>query len=88
MVEAGAGVAKFDQNGTESQTSVGLSNSGYAELKGKRVAVAKIANAINSGTSFMRKQPFVRSARTKGGKKATETIISVIEAEFNAMQKT
>lgn len=88
VVEAGAGIAKFDRNGTESQTSVGFSNSGYAELKGRRVPVPLIANAINSGTSFMRKQPFVRKAATRGGKKAVETMISVIETEFNEMQKT
>jgi hypothetical protein len=46
-------------------TSVGLQNSGYAELKGKTVPIPLIANAINSGTSFMQKQPFMRKALTK-----------------------
>ena len=36
--------------------------------------VGAIANAINSGTSFMRKQPFIRQAIAKSKKKALATI--------------
>jgi hypothetical protein len=52
---AAAGIAKFNKNGTEVDTSVGFRNAGYAKLKGKTVPIPKIVNAINSGTSFMKK---------------------------------
>lgn len=79
IVEQGIGIAKFDKNGTEVDTSVGYGNSGYAELNGKTVPIAKIANAINSGTSFMRKQPYVRKAEKSAGKRASEAIAKKIQ---------
>lgn len=75
IVERGAiGVAKFEKNDDGCNTSVGFSRSGYAMLAGKRVPIPLIANSINSGTSFMQKQPFVRKARTAGGKKAVDVM--------------
>ena len=85
--QASAGIAKFDKNGTEVQTSVGFRNAGYAQLKGKTVPIPKIVNAINSGTSFMKKQPFVRKAATAGGPRAIAAMKDVIETEFDAMTK-
>ena len=85
--QAAAGIAKFDKNGTEVQTSVGFRNAGYAQLKGKTVPIPKIVNAINSGTSFMKKQPFVRKAATAGGQRAISAMKEVIETEFDAMTK-
>lgn len=87
VVAAGAGIAKFDRNGTEVDTSVGYRSSGYADLNGKRKPIPMIVNSINSGTSFMNKQPFVRKAANSGGKKAMEAMKAVIESEFEAMQK-
>ena len=80
---ASVGIAKFDKNGSEVNTSVGYQNAGYAELAGKMVAVPKVVNAINSGTSFMKKQPFVRKARTKATAQATAAIRQSIEAAFD-----
>ena len=85
--QAAAGIAKFNKNGTEVDTSVGFRNAGYAELKGKMVPIPKIVNAINSGTSFMRKQPFVRQAARSGASKAIEAMKTAIEAEFEALTK-
>ena len=84
---AAAGIAKFDKNGTEVQTSVGFQNAGYAELEGKIVPVPVIVNSINSGTSFMQKQPFVRKAANSGSQKAMAAMKEVIEAEFEAITK-
>lgn len=66
------GVAKFRKGITKVDTSVGYKNSGYGEIKGKTVPVPLIANAINSGTSFMQKQPFIRKAfsQSKGAAEA------------------
>lgn len=75
IVERGAvGIAKFDKSDDGCDTSVGFSRAGYAMLAGKRVPIPLIANSINSGTSFMQKQPFVRKARTAGGKKAVDVM--------------
>ena len=61
------GVAKFRKTPSNVNTSVGLQNSGYGEVAGRTVPVPLIANAINSGTSFMSKQPFFRKATGKSG---------------------
>ena len=80
---AGAvGIAKFDKNGSEVQTSVGYNRSGYAMMVGKRVPVPLIANSINSGTSFMRKQPFIRQAVSGAGSRASEAMRAKIEEEI------
>ena len=71
------GVAKFRKTGTEVNTDVGLSNAGYGMLGNKLVPIPKIANAINSGTSFMKPQPFFRKAVTKNRK----TALSAFERE-------
>ena len=78
----GVGIAKFQKDGSEVQTSVGYGNAGYAEIKGKAVAIAKIANSINSGTSFMKKQPFIRKAATAGKGKAVDAMRAVIEKAY------
>lgn len=85
---AAAGIAKFKKNGTEVDTSVGFRNAGYAELKGKMVPIPKIVNAINSGTSFMKKQPFVRKAAATATPKSIAAMQKYIEAEFDAIGKS
>lgn len=91
VLQAAAGIAKFKKDGTEVDTSVGFSNAGYAQLKGRTVPVPVIVNAINSGTSFMKKQPFIRKAASKGAPKAIkamkEKIESVLDEYLNAMSK-
>ena len=79
----GVGIAKFAKNGSEVDTSVGYGNAGYAQLNGRQVPIAKIANAINSGTSFMKKQPFIRKAASNGKKKAEQAIARTIEERLN-----
>jgi len=115
LAAGNAGVARFEGNGSEVNTSVGYNAAGYAEaawintrrartnyrlssLKGEpkvfRISGSKagdptvkpigvIANAINSGTSFMEKQPFFRRAVTRGTKKAKAAIISTAETLFD-----
>ena len=56
-------------------------------LNGKKKPIPVIVNSINSGTSFMNKQPFVRKAANNGGKKAMEAMKKVIETEFEALTK-
>jgi hypothetical protein len=87
VLAAGAGIAKFDKTGTEVNTSVGYKSAGYAVIKGKTKPVPLIVNAINSGTSFMKKQPFFRKAVVNATPKAEAAIVDKIEAEINAMNK-
>ena len=80
------GVAKFRKNGVSVQTSVGYQNAGYGEINGKKKPIPQIANAINSGTSFMKKQPFMRKAfsQSKGpAQAAIEAGIHAREDELN-----
>ena len=81
-IVAGAkhGVAKFRKNGVSVQTSVGYQNAGYAVLNGKTKPIPQIANAINSGTSFMQKQPFIRKAFSQSKGAATAAIEAGIHA--------
>ena len=87
VMQAAAGIAKFDKNGVEVQTSVGFRNSGYATLNGKLKPIPQIVNAINSGTSFMKKQPFVRKAANAGAPKAMAVMKARIEEAFENISK-
>lgn len=106
LQETGAmGIAKFDKNGSEVNTSVGFNNAGYADVawnhmygktrtnyKGKgegrnQKPIGVIANAINSGTSFMKKQPFVRQALSNGKGKAENAIRAEIERIVDEITK-
>jgi len=62
VASAKHGVAKFRKNGMSVNTSVGFQNAGYGQIGNKTKPIPLIANAINSGTSFMQKQPFIRKA--------------------------
>ena len=74
------GVAKFRKNGISVQTSVGYQNAGYGEINGKTKPIPQIANAINSGTSFMTKQPFMRKAFSQSKGPAQAAIEAGIHA--------
>ena len=88
LVEAApAGVAKFRKTGTEVNTDVGLSNAGYGMLGSRLVPIPKIANAINSGTSFMKKQPFFRKAVTRNKAAALAAIERGVLEKIEQMTK-
>lgn len=86
LMQARKGIAKFRNDGNEVNTSVGFKNSGYAELDGKRVPIPLIAIAIDSGTSFRQKQPFLRKAFVQGEKKATATIENGIRSREDELK--
>ena len=81
------GVAKFDINGTEVNTAVGVNGAGYVNIGGKQKAVRKIANAINSGTSFMVKQPVFRRAVTQAKGAASAAIVAKADQLFDEIIK-
>ena len=70
----------FRKNGGEVDTLVGVTgNAGYAMVGGKKKAVRLIARAINSGTSFMVKQPVFRRAASASTGAAKAAIVSKAE---------
>ena len=79
------GVAKFRNTGVSVQTSVGYQNAGYAQLGNKTKPVPLIANAINSGTSFMQRQPFFRKAFSQSQGAATAKIEATILEELDKL---
>ena len=82
------GIAKFNKNGSEVETSVGLSGKmGYVTIAGKQVAARKIAYAVNSGTSFMVKQPVFRRAATQAKGAASAAIVAKADQLFQEMTK-
>ena len=86
VTNARVGIAKFDKSGGGVNTSVGYSKAGYAILAGRRKAIPKIANAINSGTSFMRKQPFFRQAVNNEKGRVSDTIVQKIEEKIEELK--
>ena len=79
------GIAKFRNNGLSVQTSVGYQNAGYGTINGKTKPIPQIANAINSGTSFMKKQPFMRKAFSQSKGAATAAIESGIQSRLDEL---
>ena len=73
------GIAKFRKNGSEVNTIIGLANAGYVEIEGKTKAVAAIAQSINSGTSFMKKQPVFRKAARIASSAAKAAMVAKAE---------
>ena len=77
------GIAHFRKNGGEVNTLVGVTgNAGYAMINGRKKAVRLIARAINSGTSFMVKQPIFRRAASASIGAAQAAIVSKAEKMF------
>lgn len=83
-LEGKTGIARFGQTAEEVNTLVGIGGkSGYVMLGSKRTAIPAIANAINSGTSFMTKQPVFRQARKGSQEAAKEAIVGTAEKLCN-----
>ena len=83
-----SGVARFRKNGSEVDTVIGISGSaGYADVAGTPKAVRLIARSINSGTSFMVKQPVFRKAKSQSTKAAEAAIVAKAETMFEEIIK-
>ena len=81
------GIAKFKKTSTSVDTSVGMSRSGYGQLGSKTKPIPQIANAINSGTSFMKKQPFFRKAVSQNQAKAQAVVESGMIKRIDEISK-
>lgn len=81
------GIAKFHKNGSEVDTLVGMGRSGYCQISGKKKPVIVVARSINSGTSFMEKQPVIRKAITQNKAAAEAAIVAKADAMINEITK-
>lgn len=82
LLQSGAaGIAKFVKTGESVSTSVSMQRSGYGVINGKTKPIPLIANSIESGTSFMKKQPFFRKAVNKAKGSAQAKIVAKFDAE-------
>ena len=82
------GSARFRDTGEEVNTIVGINpRSGYADVNGKQKPVPLIARSINSGTSFMKKQPVIRRAVTQNRAAVEQAITAKAEKMFNEITK-
>lgn len=86
-LERKVGIAAFRKDGSEVDTVVGIAHGGYTQISGKQKAVAVIARSVNSGTSFMEKQPVFRRAMSKGKSAAAAAIIQKAEELLNQYTK-
>ena len=86
-LERKIGIASFRKNGSEVDTLIGIGLDGYAQIAGKKKPVAVIARSINSGTSFMQKQPVFRRAVSKAKGPVTAAIVAKVEERFNEIIK-
>ena len=78
------GIARFKVNGSETDTVIGISESaGYTTVNGQKKAVRLIARSINSGTSFMQKQPVFRLAKNQCQQTAIKAITEKAEKMFD-----
>lgn len=83
-LERKVGIAKFRKNGSQVDTLIGISyDSGYTQISGKPKSVAVIARSINSGTSFMKKQPVFRRAKSQSQNAAKAAIVAKAEQMFD-----
>ena len=78
------GIAKFKATGGEVDTLIGITEAGgYAMINGHKKAVRLIARSINSGTSFMAKQPVFRMAVNACKATAQAAIVAKAEEMFD-----
>ena len=83
-----SGIAHFHKNGSEVDTLIGITGSaGYVNIGGKQKPVRMIARAINSGTSFMDKQPFARKAKSQSQGAAKAAIVAKAEEMLQELIK-
>ena len=87
MQGAAKGISKFRRDGASINTSVGIQKAGYAVLDGKTKPIPLIANAINSGTSFMEKQPFMRKAFSQSKGSAMQAIEEGLKTRLEEMSE-
>lgn len=85
-VQGAVGIARFRKDGTEVDTIVGEPE-GYANIRGHRKPIKEIARSINSGTSFMVKQPVFRKASSSSRAAAQAAMVAKAEEMINELTR-
>jgi len=79
------GIAKFRDDGiSEINTLVGVED-GYTTVNGRKKATKLIARSINSGTSFMKKQPVFRRAASSSRTAAQDAMVRKADEMINEL---
>ena len=81
------GIAHFRGSATELDTLIGFNGAGYVTIGGKQKPVIVIARSINSGTSFMKKQPVFRRAVSKAKTDATKAVVEAADKKIKELTK-
>lgn len=76
------GVSRFRKSTLDVNTMVGAAD-GYAEMNGKQKPIRLIARSINSGTSFMQKQPVFRKASAGSQGAAQDAMVAKADQMIN-----
>ena len=86
-LKEGLGIAAMHKDGDRIHTRVGFD--GYNDIKTKKYPKGQpnqmIARMFNSGTSFMRKQPFFERAVRASKKEAQQVMVKVAEEKMEEM---
>ena len=81
------GIAHFrHEGGAEVDTVIGMPE-GYADVNGHKKAIKLIARSINSGTSFMQKQPVFRRASRTAKASSEQAMVARAEALIDTITK-
>lgn len=78
VLEQNFGIAPFKWDGDTLDTKVGFDGY-YTNKKGQKRAIPLLANAVNAGTSFLKKQPF----KDKTYRVTKETSVKAMQSTLN-----
>lgn len=83
-IARGLGIAHMQDNKGTINTKIGYDDAGYDE---NNKPIQMIARSVNSGTSFMKKNPFFEKGVRNSRNKAKQKMIEVAEKELGKIVK-
>ncbi len=83
-IARGLGIAHMQDNKGTINTKIGYDDAGYDE---NNKPIQMIARSVNSGTSFMKKNPFFEKGVRNSRNKAKQKMIEVAEKELEKIAK-
>lgn len=83
-IARGLGIARIQDNKGTINTKIGYDDAGYDE---NNKPIQMIARSVNSGTSFMKKNPFFEKGVRNSRNKAKQKMIEVAEKELEKIAK-
>lgn len=86
VLEQNFGVAPFHWDGDTLDTKIGFDGY-YTNKKGEQRPVPLLANSVNAGTSFLKKQPFKDKAYRASKETSVSTMQSALDKEIAKLTK-